>query len=170
MTFTKNSNGKYISPGISKIPRGRIRRRLLLLLILIALPVFFAGCSFTDIANNELVQSKTDKDVQQINQLANNPAPDDPVSSTAGPEQGYYDKKSGKMVSKTAYYTNNVTDAIKLYGGYFTLFSAVIGFLIRRLVKNSVAVRRLGLALEVGVPIAYFVIIYGMSYIADRMQ
>ena len=82
----------------------------------------------------------------------------------------FYDKRTGQAITQAQYYANNITDAVKFYGIYITVVCAVIGFLIRRLVLNSASLRRMGLVLEVFIPIAYIILTYGLAFLADQVS
>ena len=81
----------------------------------------------------------------------------------------YYDEKSGETISEVQYKAYTFTDAFKKYGLYVAIPCACIGFLIRRLVKSSASLRKLGLVLEVAIPLVYIVLAYVISAIADAV-
>ncbi len=92
------------------------------------------------------------------------------LSREADVYQVYYDEKTGMAVSKVKYYSNNIADGVKYYGIFIALPSCVIGFLIRRLVKGSAGVRKFGFVLEIWIPIAWVVLAYVISFLADKVK
>ena len=135
-----------------------------------------SGCGVTD-----AVHEKTGHDTgafgKILEQVSNGQSPtysddndylkDSGVEAEA--EELIYDARTGLYLTKAEIRMDNIVYNIKLYGFYIMVFCVLIGFFIRRVQKESVTFQRLGLVLEVAVPIAYLFLSYGMSYIADRI-
>ena len=85
-------------------------------------------------------------------------------------EKRYLDEKTGKMVSEMQYKANHFVDSLKYYGLYVAIPSFAIGFLIRRIVHGSAAIRRIGFFFEVAVPIIYVILAYVLSAAADAIK
>lgn len=131
------------------------------------------GCSIQRFANNmmapdELLDSVADpnSELDYKDEAAREAGA---YQAEAQAAQTYYDEKTGLAISKVQYYAYNITDAFKYYGLYIAIPCAVIGFLMRRLIKNSASLRKLGLVLELGIPIAYVVFAYILSAVADSV-
>lgn len=91
-------------------------------------------------------------------------------SITQGIEaRNYVDEKTGQAVTKAQHDAYNATDTVKKYGIYIASTCFALGLLLRAFVKESVSIRRFGLALMLAVPAAYFVLAYVMSLIADKI-
>ena len=131
------------------------------------------GCSLQRFMNNMMAPDELLEDVADPNTQLDYK---DEAARQAGAYQAeadaaktYYDEKTGLAVTKVQYYAYNITDAFKYYGLYIAIPCAVIGFLMRRLIRNSASLRKLGLVLELGIPIAYVVIAYILSALADSV-
>lgn len=132
-----------------------------------------SGCSIREFSDNMMVDQGT------LNRVAD-PQSEmdyrdeakremDVYGDLADDAKVYYDEKTGDAVSEVQYYAYNITDGFKYYGIYVTIFLAAVGFLLRRFVRNSASIRKLGLMLEIGIPVIYVVLAYVLSAIADRM-
>lgn len=79
----------------------------------------------------------------------------------------YYDEKSGSYVTKGQYRANSFADSLKMVWIPISVGSFVVGFLIRRFVQSSAAVRRFALVLELAVPILLTILVYAVCGVAD---
>ncbi len=99
-----------------------------------------------------------------------NPAQETDASAELDKMDQYYDEKTGEAISKTQYYAYHMTDAFKLYGLYVAIPCAGFGFIIRRVVKGSASIRKLGLVLEIGIPLLYILCTYILAAVADAVK
>lgn len=131
------------------------------------------GCSLQRFVNNmmagdDVLSDVTDPsaDLSYEDELAREAGA---YSAEADAAKVYYDEKTGLAVSKAQYYAYNITDAVKYYGIYIAIPCAIVGFMMRRLIRNSASLRKLGLVLELGIPIAYVILAYVLSAVADSI-
>lgn len=92
----------------------------------------------------------------------------DPQGAIAEEKQ-YIDQKTGQTITAAQNEWNNRSDRFKLYGLYIAMFSFVFGFLIRRLVRSSAFLRRLGLIMEIAIPFFYVLFAYLLAMFADKI-
>ena len=143
------------------------------ILVLVFAALFLQGCSIQRFVNNMMAG---DELLDDVSDPQSELSYEDEMARQAGAYTGeaqaaktYYDEKTGMAVSKVQFYAYNITDAVKYYGIYIAIPCAIVGFLMRRLIKNSASLRKLGLVLELGIPIAYVILAYVLSAVADRM-
>jgi hypothetical protein len=80
----------------------------------------------------------------------------------------YLDEKTGHMISRRQYLWNDASDKAKRKI-YIAFGSFAIGFLIRRLSEKSVTMRKMGLILEIPIPILYIMAMYMIAWHADHL-
>ena len=148
-----------------------IKKTVIFVLLLSAM--LLQGCSLQRFVNNRMAGDDILGDVTDPN---SDYSYEDEIAREVGAYEAegqaartYYDEKTGLAVSKVQYYAYNITDAFKYYGIYIAIPCAIVGFLMRRLIRNSASLRKLGLVLEVGIPIAYVILAYVLSAVADSM-
>ena len=147
-----------------------------LALLIFLVTTTLTGCSMQSIEQhatnvvvepNNVMQNRVSNNTKTfINKVIGNGVSQEDFQSNTT----FYDKRTGQAITQAQYYANNITDAVKFYGIYITVVCAVIGFLIRRLVLNSASLRRMGLVLEVFIPIAYIILTYGLAFLADQVS
>ena len=148
------------------------KRLIFVLLAVVAIfssSLWLSGCSL-----REKYDIHVANDEKTLNDFVNNEAVDysvykDELGQTGADAKIYFDEKTGLMVTKAQHTAYTVIDSIKQYGLWIALGSFSLGFLIRRFVKDSVAIRRFGLLLEIAIPLVYIILAYVGSYIADRI-
>ncbi len=141
-----------------------MRKQAVVLLCLICM-VLLTGCSFKEYIDTFSTDNET---LREIADPSINVELEEKHLSPDGTPL-YFDDKTGAYVTMAQYYAYNITDAFKLYGLYITIPCFGIGFLIRRFIKNSASLRRLGLVMELAIPFLYVLLAYVMSAIADRI-
>jgi len=143
--------------------------------ILSVLLIYISGCSLEEFGN---IATKTaDKNVSDIgNYLGDGEqsitfdsySAEDVISGPKDLEDNcYYDEKSGEYVSAAQYRANHLVDAIKIVWLPSCALSIFVGVIIRKLVKGSATIRRLGLFLEAGFPIIFSTLVYILCACAD---
>ena len=137
--------------------------------IILFLVLFLPGCSMEDITS--FTNDKVASDQERLYSLSSDPEGKGAQAvERAGREaRDCYDEVSGTYVTRSQYYAYNVTDAVKHYGWYVALPCFLLGFTVRRLVHSSASVRKLGLFLELWVPLIYVFLAYVLSAVADRI-
>ena len=135
---------------------------------------FLSGCSVSDYFLNKRADDQTLYNISDPNsELPNvdfNLGSDISFDANTNIEsRDYIDEKTGAAITKTQYYAYHVTDAVKLYGLYITIPCFGIGFLMRRFVHSSAAIRKWGLVLELGIPFVYVLLAYVLSAVADKL-
>lgn len=149
---------------------------ILAALLMLVFGSVVTGCSLSDYLLNQKTDDETLYDLSDPNSELPGIEVGNPLDGTGGininvntTEKVYIDSKTGNAITQTQYYANNITDAVKLYGLYITIPCFAIGFLIRRLVHTSAAVRKWGLVFELAIPFVYGLLAYGLSAIADNL-
>jgi hypothetical protein len=87
--------------------------------------------------------------------------------SGGGEERMYFDEKSGMYVTPVQYRVNSFADALKAFWVPVSAVSFVIGFLLRRFIHDSAAIRKFGITLEIGIPVFLTVFVYAVCFFAD---
>ena len=147
----------------------RTAKYILIILTTFIIATVISGCSLTDYFLSKKADDETlywlsdpDSDLSTAN-VGIDSAEGDIEAKT------YVDEKTGAMITRTQYYAYHITDAVKLYGLYITVPCFAIGFLIRRFVHTSAAVRKWGLVLELAIPFVYVLLAYVLSAVADNL-
>ena len=140
----------------------------LIVLTLLVFP-FISGCSVDEI--RDWTNDKVALDQEELYSLASDPNGEGQkaVGEAGKKTREYYDEVTGLQVSRAQYYAYHITDAVKYYGWYIALPCFCVGFLVRRLVKGSASLRKLGLFLELWVPLIYILIAFVLSAVAGRI-
>ncbi len=82
-------------------------------------------------------------------------------------ETVYYDEKSGEYVTGAQMRANGFADSLKAVWPPVSIVSFALGFLIRRFVKSSATIRKLGLLFEIGIPVLLTIVVYVVCGMAD---
>lgn len=147
---------------------------LKLITVLISAALILSGCSVSRFVDNMTMSDEQFNNVVGIGGGTRDLDSEierekDAYGVEAEAAKEYYDEKTGVVISETQYYAYNITDSFKKYGLYIAVFFFAVGFLMRRLIKNSASLRKLGMVFEICIPLVYILLAYVLSAIADKL-
>ena len=146
---------------------------LMLAIMLVSIFTFCTGCGVTRFVDNMVMDDESfrsftdpsaDKDLNaEVDREMN------AYRTEADAAKQYYDEKSGQAITTTQHYAYDISDNFKHFGFYVAIGSFAIGFLIRRFVRNSASIRRLGFVFEIWIPVLYVLLVYIIAAVADKV-